>query len=154
VEWNTWTKESATELFELSVRGVPTNWVSVPAPVIRLAPGEQREVLLTVQPPAFRHAHAGRHTLVVRAARQAGRGKSAEANIGLLSGDNGGFAFFSLPELGQVFAIGLQVIIQDLAGHVQVGDNWIEEQALQGRLPVAMDGGIHTQPDDRELATA
>jgi len=71
---------TVTEFFELSVQGVPTNWVSVPAPVIHLAPGEQREVLLTVQPPAFPHAHAGRHTLVFRAASQAGGGKSAEAS--------------------------------------------------------------------------
>ena len=74
---------TTAELFELSVQGVPTNWVSVPAPVIRLAPGEQREVLLTIQPPAFPHARAGRYTLTVRAASQEEAGKAGEANCRL-----------------------------------------------------------------------
>ena len=29
--------------FELTVRGIPGTWASVPSPVIRLAAGEQRE---------------------------------------------------------------------------------------------------------------
>jgi uncharacterized membrane protein len=70
---------TAAGLFELSVRGVPSNWVSVPAPVIRLAPGEQREVLLTVQPPAYPQTGAGRYTLVVRAASQKDARQAAEA---------------------------------------------------------------------------
>jgi hypothetical protein len=47
--------------------------------MIRLAPGEQRQVLLTIQPPAYPQAGAGRHTLVVRAAGQEGAGPAAEA---------------------------------------------------------------------------
>jgi len=54
----------------LSVRGVPSHWLSVPSPTIHLAPREQRETVLTVQPPAFPQGHAGRHTLVVRVADQ------------------------------------------------------------------------------------
>jgi hypothetical protein len=37
--------------FELAVRGIPSTWVTVPSPVIRLAADEQREVPLIIQPP-------------------------------------------------------------------------------------------------------
>ena len=57
-------------LFELTVRGIPSNWVSVPSPVVRLAAGEQREVLMMVQPPSPPYGRAGRHRLVVRVAPQ------------------------------------------------------------------------------------
>jgi hypothetical protein len=74
---------TAAGLFELSVGGVPSNWVSVPTPVVRMAPGEQREILLTIQPPAYPQTGAGRYPLVVRAASQESAGKGAEANCTL-----------------------------------------------------------------------
>jgi hypothetical protein len=65
--------------FELSVRGIPSNWVSVPAPVIRLAAGEQREALLTIQPPLPPQGRAGRHRIVIRVASQETPQQAAEA---------------------------------------------------------------------------
>lgn len=59
----------ADEVFELSVRGVASNWVSTPSPVIRLAAGEQRELLVTIQAPAPPMGRAGRHHVVIRAAK-------------------------------------------------------------------------------------
>jgi hypothetical protein len=54
----------------LSIRGVPSTWLSVPSPLVHLAPGEQRQVVLTVQPPAFPDGRAGRHALVIHVASQ------------------------------------------------------------------------------------
>ena len=54
----------------LSIRGVPSHWLSVASSTIHLAPGEQRETVLTIQPPAFPQGHAGRHALVIRVADQ------------------------------------------------------------------------------------
>jgi uncharacterized membrane protein len=54
----------------LSIRGIPSTWVSVPSPLVYLVPGEQREVVLTVQPPAFPEGRAGRHALAIRVASQ------------------------------------------------------------------------------------
>jgi hypothetical protein len=63
--------EGAEDLeLTLSIRGVPSHWLSVPSPTIHLAPGEQRETVLTVQPPASPQGRAGRHTVVVRVADQ------------------------------------------------------------------------------------
>jgi len=69
--------------FEISVRGIPGTWVSVPAPVMRLAAGEQRQVLLTIQPPSPPQGQAGRYRVVVRATRQEAPQVMAEASLTL-----------------------------------------------------------------------
>jgi hypothetical protein len=69
--------------FGLTVQGIPSNWVSVPLPVIRLAAGEQREVQLTIQPPLPPVGRAGRHHFVVRVASQATPQVAAEATCTL-----------------------------------------------------------------------
>ncbi len=69
--------------FELAVRGIPSVWVSVPSPVVRLAGGEQREVLMTIQPPSPPHGGAGRYQLVIRVADQETPQEAAEATCTL-----------------------------------------------------------------------
>jgi hypothetical protein len=72
--------QSSTDgFFELTVRGIPSNWVSTPSPVIRLAAGEQREVVLTVQPPLPPVGRAGRHQVAIRVASQEAAQQAAEA---------------------------------------------------------------------------
>jgi hypothetical protein len=53
-----------------------------------------------------------------------------------------------------MLSIGPQVIIDDLLGHVKVGDDRVQQQALQRRLAVAVNGGVYTQANDGELAAA
>jgi hypothetical protein len=74
---------TADGFFELTVRGIPGNWVSTPAPVISLAAGEQREVLLTIQPPLPPQGRAGRHQVAIRVARQEMPQQAAEATCTL-----------------------------------------------------------------------
>ena len=69
--------------FELTVQGIPSTWVSVPSPVIRLAADEQREVPLIIQPPLPPQGRAGRHQLIVRVANQGTPQQSAEATCTL-----------------------------------------------------------------------
>jgi hypothetical protein len=76
-------QRSADEYFELTVRGVPSNWVSTPSPVIHLAAGEQREVLLSIQPPLPPVGRAGRHHVVIRVASQGAPQQAAEATCTL-----------------------------------------------------------------------
>jgi TolB protein len=47
--------------FKLSIEGLPVSWVSTSSPVTRLAPGEQKEVVLTILPPRDPQSKAGRH---------------------------------------------------------------------------------------------
>jgi len=69
--------------FELAVRGIPSTWISMPAPTIRLAAGERRQVSLTIQPPLPPVGRAGRHQMVIRAASQARPEVAAEATCTL-----------------------------------------------------------------------
>ncbi len=62
----------------LSVRGIPSTWVSVPSPFVHLAPGEQREIVLTVQPPAFPEGRVGRHALAIHVASQQAPAEAVE----------------------------------------------------------------------------
>jgi hypothetical protein len=71
------------EFFELTVRGIPSNWVAVPAPVLRLAAGERREISLAIQPPLPPQGRAGRYRVLVRVASQAAPAVAAEATCTL-----------------------------------------------------------------------
>jgi hypothetical protein len=59
------------DFFKLSVRGIPAGWFSLPSPVVRIREGEQRDVVLLIQPPDSGQVHAGRHTLTVQVASHA-----------------------------------------------------------------------------------
>jgi uncharacterized membrane protein len=74
---------SADESFELTIRGIPSNWVTTPSSVVRLAAGEQRQVLLTIQPPLPPQGRAGRHHVVIRLASQGAPQQVAEATCTL-----------------------------------------------------------------------
>ncbi len=54
--------------FEISVRGIPLDWVSIATPVVRLNPGEEQEVAVEIVAPEASQVQAGQHalTLVVR----------------------------------------------------------------------------------------
>jgi hypothetical protein len=65
--------------FELAVKGIPSTWVTVPSPVIRLVADEQREVPLVIQPPLPPQGRAGRHQLTVQIASQDTPQQAAEA---------------------------------------------------------------------------
>ena len=69
---------AADEFFELSVRGIPSNWVLLPSPVTRLASGEQREVALTIQLPPSPQGRVGRHPFVIRVVSQGAPEEAAE----------------------------------------------------------------------------
>jgi hypothetical protein len=68
----------------LSIRGIPSTWISVPSPLVHLAPGEQREMMLAVQPPAFPEGRAGQHALVIHVASQQAPAEAVEETCTLM----------------------------------------------------------------------
>ena len=56
--------------FQTSVEGVPADWVPVIPPPVRLMPGAQQEVTLTIQPSRSPQSRAGRYPLAIRVASQ------------------------------------------------------------------------------------
>jgi uncharacterized membrane protein len=58
------------DFFELSVRGVPLGWVSIPSPVTWLEPDQTREVGLTIRLPPYPQAPPGEYRLLLRVTSQ------------------------------------------------------------------------------------
>lgn len=73
----------AADHFEVTVRGIPLNWVSVSPPVIRLGAGEKGEVLVNIQVPPTPQSHAGTYPLVILATSQSAPDQKAEAGLTL-----------------------------------------------------------------------
>ena len=51
------------ESFLLKVVGIPSGWIYVPNPVMQFNPGEEKDVAISVQPPAAPEGRAGRYRL-------------------------------------------------------------------------------------------
>ncbi len=56
--------------FQVSVHGVPSDWVSIPPSVIHLLPGQQQAVMLAIHPPKSPGSRAGQHSLTIRVSSQ------------------------------------------------------------------------------------
>jgi len=67
------------DYFEVTVRGIPTTWVIMDLPVLHLAPGEEREASLVIQPPAAMAGATGSTAVVIRVASQADSAQAGEA---------------------------------------------------------------------------
>lgn len=61
---------AAEAYFDIQVNGVPVEWISIDTPVVHLAAGEARQIVLTVQPPALLQDRIGQYPLDVRAVSQ------------------------------------------------------------------------------------
>ena len=72
--------------FQLAIEGVPIGWISASAPVVRLAPGQQQDVTITVSPPRSTQSRAGRHVLKIKVLSQAVPDQVAEAECILTVG--------------------------------------------------------------------
>lgn len=55
---------------DIQVKGVPSDWVTLDTPVVRLAAGEAKEVVLTVQAPPIPQSRVGQYPLDVHAVSQ------------------------------------------------------------------------------------
>ncbi|HJS17977.1 MAG TPA: hypothetical protein VJ785_04470, partial [Anaerolineales bacterium] len=72
-----------TELLELSVQGVPANWVSLPSPVITLPGGEEKKVDLVLLIPTAPEIRPGYFPLKISAINQKDPANKEEVDIRL-----------------------------------------------------------------------
>jgi len=66
------------DYFELYVKGLPSEWVSLETSVISLQPGEQREIPLTIQPAEHPQGRASQYPFVIQVTSQGHPGEMAE----------------------------------------------------------------------------
>jgi serine/threonine protein kinase/P pilus assembly chaperone PapD len=72
--------------FDITVDGLPREWVDSLPPPVRLMPGQQQEVQLVVQPPRAASALAGAHTLTIRVSSQVDPAEVAELEAVVIVG--------------------------------------------------------------------
>ena len=79
------------DVVSLTVDGIPVEWVTTPSAFISLAPGQQQQMALTIQPPTPLQSRAGNYPVRVRVNSQAMGGQVAEAACTLTLGAYTGF---------------------------------------------------------------
>jgi Tol biopolymer transport system component len=76
---------STSDTFELSLLGIPTTWVTLPAPsVIPLGPGESKRVVVVIGTPPSATGLAGEYTAKLRLVSQRHSDQSKESEIALI----------------------------------------------------------------------
>ena len=56
--------------FEISTRGIPLDWVSIPTPVVRLSAGENKEVTVVIEAPPASQIQAGQYPVTLQVLSQ------------------------------------------------------------------------------------
>lgn len=74
---------SDEDFLEISVRGIPLDWVSIPDPVLRMKAGEKQDIRLVIQAPPAPQVSAGQHTVTVHVMSQSSPSQTAEADFTL-----------------------------------------------------------------------
>jgi uncharacterized membrane protein len=69
--------------FEISVRGIPLDWISIATPVVRLNPGEKVEVALVIESPPASHVRAGQYPLTLVVLSQSSPSQRVETELTL-----------------------------------------------------------------------
>lgn len=60
-------QSASPDQVRITVEGIPLPWISTDQPIVLLQPGEERRIILVVQPPAPPSANAGRHSMRIAA---------------------------------------------------------------------------------------
>lgn len=76
-------KSEAADYFNLSLIGVPLDWIKMPQMPVRLMPGEQRRLDVILHPPRSAASRAGKLPITLRIASQASPEQFMEAQISL-----------------------------------------------------------------------
>lgn len=71
------------EQLRISVEGIPMVWVSTEHPVVLLQPGEQRQIILAIQPPAPLNVQIGRYVMRLLATSEIDSSHSAQIQFTL-----------------------------------------------------------------------
>jgi hypothetical protein len=74
------------DYFDITIQGIPANWVLLDMPVLHLGSGERRESSLTIQAPDNSPISAGEYPVVLRATSQSNREVWGEAGFELRVG--------------------------------------------------------------------
>lgn len=69
--------------FEISLRGIPLDWVEIGTPVVRLSPGERTEVAIVIEAPPASQVRAGQYPLTLVVLSQSSPSQRVETEFTL-----------------------------------------------------------------------
>jgi TolB protein len=72
------------DYFNILIEGVPSEWITLDTPVVHVAPGEAKQVILSIQTPALLQSRVGQYPLDIRAVSQSDPKHSAAAHTFLM----------------------------------------------------------------------
>ena len=72
------------DYFDILIKGVPSDWITIDTPVVHLAAGEAKQIILMIHPPALVHSRVGQYPLDVQAVSQSNPQHSVEAHSSLI----------------------------------------------------------------------
>jgi len=104
--------------FRLAVDGIPVSWVAASASTIRLKPGEEKRIMLSIQPPKSPQSKAGRHPFSIRVISQEEPGQMTTVDFTLTVGVFSEFKATLQPEKveGDEY---VRVLIENLGNYQQ-----------------------------------
>jgi Tol biopolymer transport system component len=105
------------DTFRLNVNGIPASWISTSTPSVRLGPGEQREVVVTLSPPRSPESRAGRTLFKILVTSQDVSDRPAELDCILTLGAFSDFSAVLDPDRMEAGKPG-RVIVSNL-GNIQ-----------------------------------
>jgi uncharacterized repeat protein (TIGR01451 family) len=100
------------DIFDITLQGIPPDWIATPPRPVNMLPSSQREVQITFRPPRSSAGRAGRHTVTVRVASQNGPSQVVEARLALTVTAFSQFFSELLPKQVQSGEVG-QVVIHN-----------------------------------------
>lgn len=74
---------SQDDYFEISIRGIPLDWITLSNPVVRLKPGEKQEVRLVIEAPPAAQVSAGQHQVTVHVFSQSAKENNDQEDFDL-----------------------------------------------------------------------
>jgi uncharacterized integral membrane protein len=69
--------------FEISARGIPLDWVSIPTPVVRLSAGEKKEIAVVIEAPPASQIQAGQYPVTLHVLSQSSPAQRVEVEFTL-----------------------------------------------------------------------
>jgi serine/threonine protein kinase len=88
--------------FRITIQGIPPGWLTQTPPTVRLMPGEQQEISLTLRPERSSQHRAGRYPITLKVASQDAPAEAAEVRLTLTLGAFSQFSSEMFPQKIQV----------------------------------------------------
>ncbi|OGO29778.1 MAG: hypothetical protein A2Z16_14905 [Chloroflexi bacterium RBG_16_54_18] len=143
-------RSSAADRFQVTISGVPENWLNFPAQAIPMLPGAQQNLSILIHPPRIPESRAGRYPITIRVASQSAPGEMVDVRAVLTVNKFSAFSSELRPQLlspGEIGQLHLRnqgntpetfhILWQDAAGELEFIPPELQLNILEGQAAIA-----------------